>query len=121
MSRTRFIEHDGVRICHLDFTNIADERVAIEAIAAAKRIITAEPKASVRTLTDVTGSRVTNTIREALNDLTAANKPHVTVGAVVGVTGVQRVILRAITHFQGRRLEMFDSVDQAKAWLAKQP
>ena len=57
-----------------------------------------EPHASVYTLTDVTGSRVTSAIRNALHELTKANKPYVVAGAVVGVTAIQSVILRGIVQ-----------------------
>src|SRR5690348_17681394 len=101
--RTTFTTHKGVRICVLDFSNIATEAEALGAIAEAKTIIGKEPHSSVRTLTDVTGSRVTSTIRTALHELTKANRPYVVAGAVVGVTAIQSVILRGIVQVTGRR------------------
>ena len=37
--RTQFRLHDGVRICHLDFSHVADEEEALQAIEEAKRLI----------------------------------------------------------------------------------
>jgi hypothetical protein len=118
--RTTFTTHKGVRICVLDFSNITSETEAIPAIAEARTIIGKEPQASVYTLTDVTGSRVTSTIRSALHDLTKANKPYVVAGAVVGVTAIQGVILRGIVQVTRRRLVATNTRAEAMEWLANE-
>jgi len=117
--RTTFTTHKGVRICVLDFSNIASEAEALQAIDEARALIGKEPKGSVRTLTDVTGSRVTSTTRNALHELTKANKPYVVAGAVVGVTAIQSVILRGIVQVTGRRLVAKNTRAEAMEWLAK--
>jgi len=118
--RTTFITHKGVRICVLDFSHIASEAEALRAIDEAKTIIGKEPPSSVYTLTDVTGSRVTSALRNALHDLTKANKPYVVAGAVVGVTAIQSVILRGIVQITGRRLVAKSTRAEAMDWLANE-
>ena len=118
--RTTFTTHKGVRICVLDFSNITSEAEALRAIDEAGTIIRKEPPASVHTLTDVTGSRVTSAIRNALHDLTKANKPYVVAGAVVGVTALQGVILRGIVQVTGRRLVAKNTRAEAMEWLANE-
>jgi hypothetical protein len=118
--RTTFTTHKGVRICVLDFSNVTSEAEALPAIAEAKTIIGKEPHASVYTLTDVTGSRVTSAIRTALHDLTKANKPYVVAGAVVGVTALQGVILRGIVQVTRRRLVAKNTRAEAMEWLANE-
>ena len=118
--RTTFTTHKGVRICVLDFSNSATEAEALAAIAEAKTIIGKEPHSSVHTLTDVTGSRVTSTIRTALHELTKANRPYVVAGAVVGVTAIQSVILRGIVQVTGRRLVAKSTRAEAMDWLASE-
>jgi len=93
--RTQFRLHDGVRICHLDFSHVADEEEA--------------------PITDVTGSRATPKLRAALQDLTAHNKKYVVYGAVVGVTSIQRAVLRGIILITGRRLIAAESTAAAVA------
>ena len=118
--RTTFTTHEGVRICVLDFSNVTSEAEALVAIAEAKTIIGKEPPASVYTLTDVTGSRVTSAIRSALHELTQDNKPYVVAGAVVGVTALQGVILRGIVQVTRRRLVAKNTRAEAMAWLANE-
>jgi len=118
--RTNFTTHKGVRICVLDFSDIASEDEALGAIAEAKTIIGRAQRASVYTLTDVTGSRVTSGLRNALHDLTKANKPYVVAGAVVSVTAIQSVILRGIVQVTGRRLVAKNTRAEAMEWLANE-
>lgn len=118
--RTTFTTQKGVRICVLDFSSITSDTEALRAIDEAKTIIGREPQGTVYTLTDVTGSRVTSTIRNALHELTKANKPYVVAGAVVGVTGIQSVILRGIVQITGRRLVAKNSRAEAMEWLANE-
>ena len=118
--RTTFTTHKGVRICVLDFSNITSEAEALPAIAEAKSIIGREPLASVYTLTDVSGSRVTSAIRNALYELTKANKPYVVAGAVVGVAAIQRVILAGIVQVTRRRLVAKNTRAEAMEWLANE-
>jgi hypothetical protein len=118
--RIQFRLHDGVRICHLDFSHVTDEGEALKAIADAKRTVGAEPPQSVYTITDVSGSRATPVLRAALQDLTAHNKKYVVMGAVVGVTAIQRAVLRGIILLTGRRLIAAESMAAAVAALQQE-
>ena len=44
----------------------------------------------------------------------------VTHAAIVGMTGIHRAIYIAVTHFSGRRLPTFATLDEAKDWLVAQ-
>jgi hypothetical protein len=117
---TEFRLHDGVRICHLDFSHVANEEEALQRVQEAKQIIAAEPPKSVYTITDVTGSRATPKIRAGLQDLTEHNKKYVVFGAVVGVTSIQRAVLRGIILLTGRRLIAAESMDAAVAAMKQE-
>src|SRR3954465_12319725 len=94
--RLSFMEHRGIRVAMLDFTNVTDDAIAIAVIDEARFKIAKEEPASIYTLTDVTGSRVTPRVRTALQQLTKANAPYVIGGAVVGLTAIQTVVFRGI-------------------------
>lgn len=110
---TTFKLHDGVRICHLDFTNVQDEADALKRVNEAKAVIAREPLHSVYTLTNVEGSRATPKLRSAMHELTQHNKPYVIFGAVVGVTPIQRGMLRGIILLTGRKLVAAESMEAA--------
>ncbi len=119
MERVKFIDHKGKRILHLDFTNArADEVVHI--IREAKGVIAKQPAQSIRTLTDVTDLKFNTDAAEAMKEFASHNKPYVAAAAVVGVTGLKKIIYNAVVKFSGRNLVAFDSIGQAKEWLVNQ-
>lgn len=119
MERVRFLQHKGKQLLHLDFSRAkADEVITI--IDRAKAVIGAQPEGSVRTLTDVTDATFNSAVSEAMKDLVSHNKRFVIASAVVGVTGLKQIIYNAVVKFSGRNLVAFDSVEQAKDWLAEQ-
>jgi hypothetical protein len=120
-ARVRFIEHKGKRIAFHDFSNIQRVEDAMAAIAESRALVRAQPLGSVLTLTDSAGSRFNREIVEALKELTKGNKPYVKAGAIVGLSGIQRVVYVAVTQFTGRRLPTFTSVEEAKDYLVGVP
>ena len=117
--RIKFIEHKGRRILHLDFTQARADEV-IQIIGKAKGVIAAQPAGSIRTLTDVTDIKFNTAATEAMKEFASHNKPYVTAAAVVGVTGLKKIIYNAVVKFSGRNLVAFDSHGQAKDWLVAQ-
>ncbi len=57
---------------------------------------------------------------DVLREPLSANKPYVQAGAVVGLSGLQRVVYMAVTQLTGRRLPTLRTQDEAKEWLVPQ-
>jgi hypothetical protein len=119
MERIRFIQHKGKQILHLDFTHTTAEET-LRIIREAKAVIAAQPEKSLRTLTDVTNMKFNTEASEAMKEFAHHNKPYVSAGAVVGVTGLKQIIYNAVIKFSGRHIAAFDTEDQAKEWLVEQ-
>ena len=120
MASTTFIEHKGVRIAFLDFAHVENTADAIAAIEEAGRIVQAEPFRSVRTLTYVEGSRFNGEVLEAVKHLAVNNRPYVIAGAVVGLSGLQKVVYTTVMRFSKRSIPAFASLEAAKDWLVAQ-
>jgi len=56
---------------------------------------------------------------DAMKEFVIHNKPYVVASAVVGVTGLKQIIYNAVMKFSGRKLTAFDSLAEAKDWLAE--
>jgi hypothetical protein len=56
---------------------------------------------------------VTNAVREYVEN----NRPYVRASAVVGVTGLQEIIINALKAEAGREIAVFDDLEKAKDWL----
>ena len=115
--RVKFITHQGREILFLDFSNSkADE--ALQVIADAKKVVSTKPKNSLLTLTDVTDARFNDAVSNGLKDLTTHNKPYVKAAAIIGITGLKKIIFSTVMAFSKRNIESFSNAEQAKSWLA---
>ncbi len=114
--RVKFIKHREKDILLLDFSNAQTDEV-LTIIEDAKRVISESPEQSLLTLTDVTNARFNEQVGEGMKKFTMHNKPYVKAGAVVGITGLKRIIFGAVMAFSKRKLESFEDREQAKQWL----
>jgi hypothetical protein len=119
--RVRFIEHRGQRILFIDFSGLQAADDILREMGVARDIIRSQPPSSVRVLTDVSGARYTPPVMDAMKEFTSGNKPYVRHSAVAGMERVHRVLYRAVLLFSRRSIEIFDTTDQARDWLARQP
>ncbi|MDT8440085.1 MAG: hypothetical protein RQ723_00315 [Desulfuromonadales bacterium] len=118
MERSCFVSHKGKQIFVLDCRGI-DRQQMFEVIDECARVVRQQPEQSVLTLTiagDNTGFDSETVSR--LKELTRGNAPHVKAAAVVGITGLYKVVMSAVSMFSKRRFYMFDSVEDAKDFLA---
>lgn len=118
MERVQFIQHKGKKILHINFADCkADEVLTV--IDQSKTVIRTQAHQSVFTLTDVTNTAFNSNVSDALKEFVVHNKPYVVAAAVVGVTGLKQIIYNAVMRFSGRKLTAFDSLPEAKDWLAE--
>ena len=119
--RVRFTEHLGQRILFIDFSGLQAADDILREMDVAREIIRSQPPASVRVLTDVTRAKYSPPVMDAMKEFTAGNKPYVRHSAVAGMERVHRVLYRAVLMITRRNIEIFETPDQARDWLAKQP
>jgi len=118
VARVQFIEHKGSRVL---FINYADCDIAmLKAVTEEMhRVISRELSHSVLTLNDVTGTSFDSESVALLKSKVAANAPYVKRAAVIGITGLQRLIYEAVQRFSQRSIPLFDSREEALDWLIK--
>jgi calcineurin-like phosphoesterase family protein len=119
MERVYFIQHKGKKILIIDGSNCTVEE-APATLAKAREVIRSQPEKSVYTLTDLTNARFDDKIALDMKETIAGNKPYVYAAAVVGVTGLKQIFLNSVIKLTGRKLALFNTVEQAKDWLAEQ-
>lgn len=118
MERVKFVNHKGKNILLLDFSNCSCEEV-LRIIEESRKLIKVQPEHSLLTLTNVEGAHFDFKVVEAMKDFTVHNKPYVRKGAVVGVTGLRKIIYDAVMRFSGRNLPSFDDIEEARDWLVE--
>lgn len=121
MSATRviFLDDGPKRILHLNFSNAKVQDVLM-AIDHAMPIIASHAPESLLILTDVSDARFDTEVGNRLKEFTSHNKPYVRASAVIGVTGLKKIMFDAINRFSGRNLRAFDNKHEAISWLHTQ-
>jgi hypothetical protein len=119
MSHAGFETVHGKQIFFIDFRG-AHPAEALVTIADAKAKVARCPHGSVLTLTDISESSYDDHVTEALKDLARANKPYVKASAVVGVSGLRKVVFNMILMFSRRQMSLFSDLESARKWLAAQ-
>ena len=119
MARAGFETVGGKKIFFINFRG-CEVAEALVVAGQARSEIAKCPPASVLTLTDITDAKYDDTVTDALKNLAKSNKPFVKASAVVGVTGLRKVIYSMITMFSKRQMMLFPDLESAKKWLLTQ-
>jgi len=119
MERVQFIQHKGKVILSINLAGCPAAEV-LPVIDAAKAAVGTRQAGTVLTLTDVTGTGFDSIVATAMKDLVLHHKPYIAAAAVVGVSGLKQIIFNTVMRFSGRHLHAFESLDEAKDWLARQ-
>ena len=121
MERVRFTKHKGKDILIVDVSDSRNAEENIAVITEARKHIDIQAPKSLLLLTNVTNAHYDPKAADAMKAYSKANTPYVKASAVVGVSGIKRVIYQAIVKMTGRHIATFDTVEQALDWLAEQP
>jgi hypothetical protein len=117
--RVRFIEHQGKRVLFINYSHC--DVAMLKAVAEeGHRVIAQEPPNSVLTLNDVSGTSFDKESVAVLQSKVAANAPYVRKAAVIGISGLQKLIYEGVQTFSKRRLPLFESRLEALAWLIRE-
>ncbi|HEY9077018.1 MAG TPA: hypothetical protein VIO61_10830 [Anaerolineaceae bacterium] len=120
MERIQFIEHNGKKILLEDFSNLKPNQEFLQNLDNAKEVIHSQPPKSVLALFDATECTFNNQILDAMKEFTKSNTPYIKCAATVGITGMLRIALTAISKVAGREFHTFDDRKSALDFLAKQ-
>jgi hypothetical protein len=117
MERSRFIQHNGREIYLLDCSDCEPADV-LQIIDECARNVRSRPEKSVRTLTIAGGGKFDGNVISRLKELTQGNAPYVERAALVGITGLYKVVVNTLKMFTKREFHLFDTVEEAKNFLA---
>jgi hypothetical protein len=114
--RVRFIMHRGKRVLSIDYAHC--DIPLLKAVAEeGHRVIARELLNSVLTLNDVTATSFDQESVEVLKSKVGANAPYVKRAAVIGISGLQRLIYEAVKLFTKRSIPNFSSREEALDYL----
>lgn len=118
--RGHFVEHRGTRMLLVDGSELRTAE-DIDALAGhVGPLITGEPLGSVRIMINVTGLHFDRRSIVGIKKIFANSQPWIRASCLVGVAGLQRVLLQILNQVAKRERPLFETVEQAKDWLATQ-
>jgi hypothetical protein len=119
MKRARFVDLGAKKLLLFDFSGLEKEEVQ-QVMNYGTQMISRMPKASVLTLTNVSGLKYDDELKEDFKRFVEHNRPHVVAGAVIGVTGWKKLIYLAALKFSGRtNLQLCSDEEEAREWLGR--
>src|SRR5215470_17081893 len=119
MNRVRFISHQGKRILLIDLTNCEAEHV-MNIMSVVQRIVTAQPRNSVLTLSDYTGAEFSRAAVTRMKEVAVVDRPYVRRAAIVAAERLPEVHHQAVKTFSRREFARFKNREEALDWLVKE-
>lgn len=116
MDRIRSERHKGKQVVVVDCSGLgAADYPAV--MRKGMAFIAALPKGQVLLATLVAGTRFGVGATEDVKTYSAHIRPYVKASAVVGMSGLQKVIFATARPFLHQNLQAFDDLEKAKDWL----
>lgn len=119
MERIRELRHGGSRIVLIDLSGLPANE-ARRLLVDERTVVATYPPKTALTLTDVTDAMFDDSTVQTARETVKLNEPFVRAAALVGVKGLQKIILGAMVRLTGRDLRLFATREEALDWLAKQ-
>jgi hypothetical protein len=117
--KSRWTTHKGERIFFVDLSSLGRHPDAFrEELTEVEAVARQQPENSVLALTDVRDTVLSSEVMDFAKASAARMAKYVRKDAIVGVSGIRRVLLDAVSRFSGRQFATFDDVEAAKDWLA---
>ena len=118
-TRVSLIEHAGVSILLLDWTTLNLEQIK-EMTAEARVVIHSAPPFSLLILSDFTDTHYDKATADLLSDYAKSNAPFVKASALVGMTGMKKILYNVAARVSGRTFSLHDTRESALKWLVSQ-
>ncbi len=116
--RGHFIEYRGARMLTVDASKLKTATDILSLIEHTETLIRGESQGSVRLALDVTDLRFDRQSISSIKRVFADVQPWIRASCLIGVAGLQRVLLQILNQVAKRERPLFDSLEAAKDWLA---
>jgi len=120
MDRVKYLNHKGSEILVQDLTDSKSIEENMAVFDQTQGIIAGRPEKSVLLLTVLINTHYSSQAVERLKKFSVEVTPYIKASAAVGITGIKRVVYQTLSKLIGRKIHLFDKVDQALDWLAEQ-
>lgn len=116
MERAKFVDYKGKQIFVLDCRDASFEEMS-QIVEECILQVRQQPEKSALTLTIAGGNAFSGETLAKVKEMARNNTPYVKAAAIVGVSGLHKVVFNAVAMFSKREFYLFDSVDEAMDFL----
>ncbi|WP_296618957.1 hypothetical protein [Marivirga sp.] len=116
MSYCKVLDYKGVKIVYTDIENTNGSE-AISAFDDVQKLVAEFPDKSVLSCVNATNARFNKDLLSKIKETVKKNNPKVKVTVVCGLSKLSTLILNSIIAATGRKMKLFDSVEEGKEWL----
>ncbi len=122
MPEVKYIHRDNTQILLIDLSNLSDARMLPDLVAGAIRLAqAADEPGALRTLVDLSKTKITKHIRASLQNLSRSNGRHAKATAFVGLNSVWSLVLSTLLRAGGKRNhKVIRTRGEALLWLEQQ-
>jgi hypothetical protein len=114
----QWIEHKGKKILYVQYGGLKPDQM-LDLVRQATQMILDSKSNEVLSLSDLTGCFTSKEFVDLSKKQGAISLPHTKKAAVVGITGLKGLLLKAVNEFTPKQRVPFDTVEEAKDWLVK--
>lgn len=115
-----WVDYKGKKILHIKYGGLKPQEMLDLVYTAAQMIIDAKAKGmEILSLTDLTGCHTNQEFVDLSKKQGMVSLPLTKKAAVVGVTGVKNILLRAVNRVAPNPRVPFNTVEEAMEWLVK--
>jgi hypothetical protein len=108
----------GKRILYCKFSDFEKDVAALSAeIDAVDEVILREPPDSVLLLVDLRHTVTSSAVVDLFKKSSAKTKGYVRKQAIIGISGIQKMLAQAVAWFSRETFVIFDTPDEARDWL----
>jgi hypothetical protein len=127
MERVVWKTHNGKKILYINYSNLsavnpAQKKEIFDTIQTAWDVVeSTAPDEKIRFLSDVTNTTASPDIMKKIKEFAAYTTANgkVEKECVVGISGIQQILVAGVNMFSKTKLVMFDSIGEATDWLSK--
>jgi len=120
MERIEEFTLEGKNFVYIDASGLSSDDDFLEVIKEAESTIAKYPEASVYTITNLSNLRFDTHTKEIAGKYTENNKYYVKYGAIIGVDGIKKMMVKVVMKLSDRpEMEYAFTKDQAIEMLLK--
>lgn len=119
MEEVKFISYKGAQILRIQIPDGVDYDGVYKIIEEAKIILSKQLPESVLAMTIIGNVHFTPEITKYFEDYVKANKSYINKSAVLGVSGLKKVLYNAYMILSHRQVKICDTEEEAKEFLVK--